>query len=112
MSTIKYPYGNAEIIALTATGTQALSITNSVTIIDGATFQATGNRTIDLTIDSEVKIGSMIIVKSKTAATQTTIFGTSITGPTVTGVAGKTITATFIYDGSAFVASGAEVQID
>lgn len=112
MGTINYPVGNADVQALTATGTQAITISNALTIIDGVTTQATGNRTIDLTIEEGVKTGAKILVQSKTASTQTTVFGTSITGPTITGVAGKTKTALFIYDGSAFVQAGAEVQID
>ena len=109
---VKYPFGAATTVALTATGTQAVTIKNFVTIIDGVTTQATGNRTIDLTIDSEVLAGSIVHVKSKTAGTQTTIFGTGIDGITFTGVAGKTICKSFIYDGTTFTSMGASEQID
>lgn len=109
---IKSPFGAAEVIALTATGTQAVTITNQVTILDGATTQATGNRTVNLTINEFVTKGAIIVAKLKTAATQTTTFNSGITGPVMTGVAGKTKTALFVYDGSAFIQAGAEVQID
>lgn len=112
MATIKHPFGNTDIIALNATGTQAVSISNTKTIIDGVTTQATGNRTINLTISSEVKAGAEIVIKSKTAATQTTVFGTGFIAPTITGVAGKTIVTSLIYDGTNFIAKNAQVQID
>ncbi len=112
MTEINHPFGPAANIALTATGAQAVTIGNTVTIIDGATVEATGNRTINLTIDSEVKAGAKVFVKSKTNGTETTIFGTGITAPTITGVAGKTKTQAFTYDGSAFLPDGLSVQID
>ena len=112
MAQIKYPYGDAASSALTATGAQAITIDDSLTSIDGVTVEATGNRTIDLTIDSAVKTGAMILVQVKTNATETTTFGTGITGPVITGVAGKTKSQLFVYDGVAFVASGASVQLD
>ena len=109
---VKYPFGSATVETLTATGTQAITITNQLTIIDGATTEATGNRTINLTIDDEVDAGAMILVTDKTNATETLIFGTSMTAPTITGVAGKTHTQSFMYDGSNFVAMGGDQQID
>lgn len=109
---VRFPFGAGKVEALTATGAQAITIVDTLTIIDGVTVEATGNRTINLTIDSEVLIGSLLLVKSKTNATETTIFGTNITAPTITGVAGKTKDQLFVYDGSAFVAAGAEIQID
>jgi hypothetical protein len=83
-----------------------------MTIIDGVTTQATGNRTIVLDIDEGVTAGAIIIVKSKTAATETTIFSTGMKGATITGVAGKTFCATFIYDGTYFYECGTAVQVD
>ena len=112
MSDIKFPFGNADVQVLTATGAQNLTITDNLTILDGVTNIATGNRTINLTIGADVPAGAMIVVQSKTTATETTIFGTGITSATITGVAGKTINQTFIYNGTAFVAGGAQQQID
>ena len=110
---IKYPFGNADTsLSLTATGAQALTITSNFTIIDGVTTEATGNRTINLTIGDEVTAGAILIVQSKTNGTETTIFGTNITSETITGVAGKTINQSFVYNGTAFVAMGADQQID
>jgi hypothetical protein len=112
MGSIKWPFGPSETIAIGATGAQAVTIKNSLTVVDGVSTVATGNRTINLTIDDEVKAGAMLFVKSKTTATETTVFGTGMSGATITGVAGKTKTTLFIYDGSTFVNAGAPVQID
>jgi hypothetical protein len=112
MAKIKHPFGPATVETLSATGAQALTIDNSVTIIDGVTTQATGNRTINLTIDPTIGVGARLIVKSKTAATETTIFGTGMQGATITGVAGKTKVTEFVYDGTNFVNTNTPVQID
>ena len=112
MTQIKWPFGEGDSKELTATGAQAIAIDDNFTIIDGATVEATGNRTLDLTIDSEVKSGAKLFLKSKTNGTETTIFGTGITAPTITGVAGKTKTQGFTYDGTVFLPDGASVQID
>lgn len=109
---IKFPFGAATAVALTATGAQAITVVNMLTIVDGVTVQATGNRTLNLTIDAAVQTGARMFIKSKTNATETTIFGTGMQGATVTGAGGKTKTVEFIYDGSNFVEAGTPVQID
>lgn len=109
---IKWPFGSADSKELTATGAQALTIDDNMTVIDGVTVEATGNRTLDLTVDSELGAGAKLIVKSKTNGTETTIYGTGITAPTITGVAGKTKTQGFTYDGTNFLPDGTSVQID
>jgi hypothetical protein len=109
---IKWPFGAASEAALTATGAQALTVVNQMTIVDGVTIEATGNRTINLTIDENVEAGAIMFVKSKTNGTETTIFGTGMQGATITGVDGKTKTVAFIYDGTNFVEAGTPVQID
>jgi len=112
MAIIRYPFGLATKVALTATGAQAIIIDNDLTIVDGVTTQATGNRTINLTIPTDIEAGARILVKSKTNATETTIFGTGCIAPTIVGVAGKTKTVELVYDGTNFVATGTAVQID
>jgi len=107
-----YPFSNATTEVLTATGSQAFTIANNMTILDGVTTEATGNRTIDLTIDDEVNAGAKLFVKSKTNATETTIFGTGIDSATITGVAGKTFCQEFTFDGTTFLPTGTAVQID
>jgi len=109
---IKWPFGPASKVALTATGAQAIAIANDLTIVDGVTVEATGNRTLNLTVDASVNAGARLFVKSKTNNQETTIFGTTMKGATITGAAGKTKTVEFIYDGTDFVEAGTPVQID
>lgn len=109
---IKWPFGPATIVALTATGSQAIPIFNDLTIADGVTIIATGNRTLDLTVDPSVNAGARLFVKSKTTAVEATTFGTKMQGVAAVGVAGKTKTVEFIYDGINFVMAGTPVQID
>lgn len=110
--TIKAPFGAVDNVALTATGSQAITINNQNTFIDGTTVIATGNRTLDLTINAEVKKGARITVMAKTTGTETTIAGTGMTAATVTGAAGKTKCWELVYDGTTFKAVSAAVQID
>lgn len=107
-----YPFAIATTEVMTATGAQAFTIANNMTIIDGVTTQATGNRTINLTIDDEINAGAKLLVKSKTNGTETTIFGTLINSATITGVAGKTFCQEFTFDGTNFLPTGLSVQID
>lgn len=109
---VKWPFGDATVETLAATGTAAITIINEMTIIDGASTIATGNRTINLTVGATVGIGAMIVLKAKTTGTETTAFGTKMLGATITGVAGKTKVTTFIYDGTNFINTGTPVQID
>ena len=108
---IKFPFGNADAQVLSATGAQALTITDNLTILDGVTTEATGNRTLNLAV-AGVQTGAMIFIKSKTNATETLIFGTGMLGTTLTGVAGKTFGMIFIFDGTNFVEAGTPVQVD
>ena len=112
MARVKWPFGDANTLTLSATGAQALTIDNDFTIVDGVTTQATGNRTLNLTIDSEVGAGAMLFIKAKTQGTETTIFGTGMSGATLTGAAGKTKTIFCVYDGTNFVEAATPVQID
>lgn len=109
---LKFPFAAATTVALSATGAQAITIENTLTYIDGVTTIATGNRTLNLTIDSEVPVGAKIIVASKTTGTETTIAGTGMTMPTTTGSAGKTKVLELYYNGTAFIALAVGYQID
>lgn len=112
MSKVKFPFGDITTTALSATGDQAVSVDNLMTIIDGVTTEATGNRTINLTIPTDIQAGARIFCKLKTNGTETTTFGTGCSAPVITGVAGKTKVVELIYDGTNFVAAAAALQID
>lgn len=112
MSEIKFPFGSAEVIELTASGDQNLAINDALSVIDGVAVPATGNRTINLVIGDFCPIGAQIFVQSKSAATETLTFGTGITGAVLTGVTGKTFGVLFVYNGTAFIEASTPVQID
>lgn len=112
MVNIKFPFGAAEVVDLTATGAQDLTITDALTLIDGATVPATDVRTINITVNDLLPIGAMLFIKSATVGTQTLTFGTGMLGATLTGVAGKTFGVIFIYDGINFIEASTPVQVD
>ncbi len=109
---VKWPFGDATVEVLAAAGVLAINIVNEMTIIDGASAIATGNRTINLTVSPNVGIGAMIVLKMKTTAVETMTFGTKMLGAVITGVAGKTKVTTFIYDGTNFINTGTPIQLD
>ncbi len=108
--------GSIQTDALTASGAQAVTVTSMTTIIDGVTTEAAGNRTLNLTVNAtgatQIPAGAILLVKSKSAAAQTLTFGTEITAAVITGVTGKTMTQSFVFDGTTFYPSGTYSQID
>lgn len=107
---VKYPFGPADEKALSATGDQALTIVDALTMIDGVTVVATGNRTLNLTLDDDLRKGDKLVIATKTTGTETTIFGTGITGTTYAGVAGKTLTRTATFDGVEFKVDNQQID--
>ena len=101
-SKVKYPFGQADELTLSAAGAQALTVVDNLTLIDGVSTIATGNRTIDLALDADLSVGSKLVIRTKTTGTETTIAGTGIAGTTYAGVAGKTITKTATFNGVSF----------
>lgn len=107
---INWPFAPAEHVKPAYTAIIALTIKNQRTIIEPAIL--TGNMTLDLTIDSQVQKGAIIDLIVKTTGIENTTLGAGIDGPVVAGVAGKTWTQSFFYDGVSFKPSGAKIQID
>lgn len=109
----KWPFGAAMIILLAvAAGAQDIEIINNLTIVDGEGVVSTGDRTLNLSIASDVEPGARLIVKNKTTGTESLIPGEGMRGTTVTGVAGKTKVVEYVYDGKKFIQTAAAVQID
>ena len=108
---IKYPYGAIATASIAAaTTTAAITIADQETIITTETM--TGNCTMNLTVGSEVKAGAKLFLIFKSNATETFTFGTAIEAPVITGVAGKTQTQGFVYNGTNFYPMGAKIQVD
>lgn len=110
---VKWPFGAAMIILLAvAAGAQDIEIINNLTIVDGEGVVSTGDRTLNLSIASDVEPGARLIVKNKTTGTESLIPGEGMRGTTVSGVAGKTKVVEYVYDGKKFIQTAAAVQID
>jgi hypothetical protein len=90
---------------------QAVTITKQNTVLKFAIL--TGDTTLNLTIDPAVKINASLLIRvPATADADDVTFGTGIDAAVLVGVAGKTKTQEFVYDGSIFVPSGAPSLID
>jgi hypothetical protein len=99
---IRYPYGKADEQSITAAATMAATITNSETYITISTLGAAG--TLNLTLDTSVRTGDKLYVKSTSDGTARTLtFGTGFTAKALTGTISKTNLSTFVFDGTAFV---------
>lgn len=109
--TIKHPFGAIDTFTLGAGGTQAITIKNQVTMIDGITTAQTSATTLNLTIDAEVKPGAILYLSRKcnhgTGGNRDFIFGTGITADTHQPANAKEVHRTFIYNGTVFVPMGA-----
>jgi len=107
---VRYPFGPADEKVLSATGAQALTIVDGLTLIDGVTNIATGARTLNLTLDADLQKGAKLVIRTKSTAVESTVFGTGITGTTYAGVAGKTITRTATFDGTEFKVDNEQID--
>lgn len=107
---VAWPAGGVDIQTPAYAATIPITIADQFTIINPAIL--TGALTINLTITPTVRAGAVIQTLIKTTATEVFTAGTGFTGPTQTGVAGKTKSALWIYDGTTFKMAGTPVQID
>lgn len=111
METINWPHGEADKQTLPYAAVQAVTIVNMMTILVFAIL--TGDTTLNLTIDSQVREGARLLVKvPATNNADDLTFGAGIDAPAIVGVATKTKTQEFVYDGTLFVPAGAVTQID
>jgi hypothetical protein len=110
-ASIKWPAGAASGFTMAATGATSITVSNDMTYML-AIPTATGNLTLHVTANSKLKAGAHLFVTVKTNGTETTTFAGNIVGPVVTGVAGKTWTQLFIYNGTNFYPAGAKIQVD
>lgn len=107
---ISYPFGAAQTFTAAASGTVAVTINNQMAIMSAPTLTAA--TTLSLTAGSNLKAGAIVLVAVKTTSTEVTTFAGAVVSPTVAGVAGKTWTQGFIYNGSYFYPMGTKQQVD
>jgi hypothetical protein len=87
-------------------------VTISDTAYNSVIPTLTGNATLTVTADPELKAGARLSLVIKTTATETFTFAGDIFAPVVTGVAGKTWAQAFVYNGTDFYPCGAKIQVD
>lgn len=109
--TYKWPNSNATALTIEVSGTTALSVTNNMSYVSSIPT-LTANATVSVTATSQLKPGAIIALAVKTTSTETTTFAGDIVAPVVTGVAGKTWSQAFIFNGTKFYPCGAKIQVD
>lgn len=102
MSTIKYPMGAADQQSKAYAATIAATILNHLTALVIA--QMTGNATLNLTVDSQMKVGAEVNVEVSADGTNRTLTpGTGMTGNAITVTASKSLLICYYYNGTAFI---------
>lgn len=105
---VKWPFGSASVEPLAASGDTTIEVVNTLTIADGRSVVATGDRTINVTIDPELEIGSRLVVMHKPSATENLTPGEGLKGDVITSEA----VVEFIYDGVSFVQAGSSKSVE
>lgn len=106
-----WPFGRPDRQSPVYAATIAATITNGMTIIDPAIL--TGNATLNLTINSDLRDGAILQLKVKaTSNSQNVTLGTGFLGAAIVGVAGKTQAQAFVLIDGVFIPMGAPTQID
>lgn len=108
---INTPFGDPQILEIAATGNTAVTVKNFLTK-NSVIPTLTGNATLTVTKDPELKDGAVIHLVIKTTATETFTFAGDIVAPVVTGVGGKTWSQGFILTAGKFYPMGAKIQVD
>jgi hypothetical protein len=107
-----WPQGAAAVVSLNAGATNNITVGNNKMNYVLSIPTLTTNTTLSVTATSSIKAGTILMVIVKTTATETTTFAGAIIAPVVTGVAGKTWSQSFIYNGGSFYPTGAKIQVD
>lgn len=107
---IRAPFGEYQDVTIAATGATAVTINK--TAYNSAIPTLTGNATLTVTAGADLEVGSELNLVVKTTATETFTFAGDIIAPVVTGVAGKTWSQGFKFNGTSFYPVGAKIQVD
>lgn len=108
---VQWPAAKATSLTISASGTTALTISNNMNYVATAPT-LTAAATISLTPGTNLRPGAMVMISVKTTSTEVTTFAGSAISASVTGVAGKTWSQGFYYNGTYFYPMGAKIQID
>ncbi len=108
---ISYPFGAAQSFTAAASGTVAVTLSNQLAYMSAAPT-LTAATTLSFTAASSLKSGAMLFVLVKTTAEEVVTFAGAVTSSTVAGVAGKTWSQAFLYNGTKYYPVGAKQQVD
>lgn len=107
----KWPAGKADHLTPAYAASIDVTVNNSLTVLEPAVL--TGDATLNLTVSDETEVGALLQLKVRATTNGFDLTpGTKMVGPAIVGVAGKTKTQLYFFDGTNYVASGAAVQID
>jgi hypothetical protein len=109
--TISYPAGASSALTVSAGSVTALTVSNQMNHV-ASIPTLTVSTTITITLGTGLKAGATMLLMAKTTATETTTFAGAIVAPAIVGVAGKTWSQAFIYNGTNFYPCGAKIQVD
>lgn len=111
--TLQYPFGAASFSSLTVDNDTLYAVVNNRLTYLTLSDTLVGNTVMYATINSGVKAGAELFIRSLNSATARTIQwkSTYFTAATVTTTASKTKVFRFIYDGSKFIYQGV-TQLD
>jgi len=101
---VKYPFGPADVQALTGTGAKAVTVYDLLTIINLSSM--TGNVTINLTFGDALPIGARMVIKAVQGATgRNVVLGTGFgaSAADLTGVANDEDIIELYYDGTSMI---------
>lgn len=108
---VSWPSGKPSIETPDYAATIEVAVKNRFTIITPAIL--TGDAALNLVLADNLQLGAFLILKVKaTNAGDDMSLGDGIEAPAIVGVAGKTKTQLFVFDGTVFVPAGGVVQID
>jgi hypothetical protein len=114
LAMLRYPFTVApdvETVAAAET-TIAKTVTKDLTIIDCSTTATTANKTLNLTIGSDIKFGSLLYIDwTASGGTRTLTLGTNITDIAWAVGTGQRYVGWFFFDGTGFVPMGAVRRI-
>ncbi|HTF81464.1 MAG TPA: hypothetical protein VL947_07060 [Cytophagales bacterium] len=107
---VKWPFGKATVLTPDMASIIAIDARNNKTIVN---LSINADVTLNVTPDAQLAAGAELILKVTATNTGDDVtLGTSIDGPNIVGAATKTKTQGFVYNGTAFIPTGAAVQID
>lgn len=101
---IKYPFGAAEVEAVSGSGAKAITVKDNLTIIEAASL--TGAATLNLTFETGLEKGAKMVihvVQDGTGRNVTLGTGFAASAPDLTGVANDEDIIELWYNGTAMV---------